>query len=275
MTSDRTRRGLPSPEVSRRHGAHVPRQRPLRVREEIAKSDARVSEYNFGVDVLRMHLLDEQAAAATGWEHVDRSALVLPHGDDLGDSIFASRHHRGYGTRFSAETGPRGGIDADAVIDVAAICEERRSDVAEQTVVFPMREYNFGSALDEFPVGHCSSSYSTPPLGWSSVHTPGGLLHPLSTFTSQQDKSTVRAPRSPSKFSGACARRRTPSRPALVHRASSQIRRSWLPASQTTTSVEIAGSIICRVDAFKSPLSNDIGLHDQGRRPALNDCKTA
>jgi hypothetical protein len=89
-----------------------------------------------------------------GGSHVQPAIIASPYRDDLGDAIFTGRHHGGDRRVFGTESGARPGVDAHARITVAGVGHERRTDVAEKSIVHRVGiEHGFGRS-DQFVVGH-------------------------------------------------------------------------------------------------------------------------
>src|SRR5680860_488433 len=104
--------------------------------------------------------------------------LVTPYRHDGCDPVLARGHHGGDGCVFSAEAGATAGVDAHSVEAVAAIGDEARGDVTEETITDPVRtERRFGGG-DE-PCDQVGVHTPTLPgelaacgsvIGWRDVH---------------------------------------------------------------------------------------------------------
>ena len=101
-------------------------------REQFPQTGGLVStKHNLCVEIRGIDLADELATSSARRQRVEVSALVAPHGDDLGDAVFTGGDHGCYCGVLGAEPGTRAGVDAHALVLSALVGDQSGGNVTQ------------------------------------------------------------------------------------------------------------------------------------------------
>jgi hypothetical protein len=131
--------------------------------EEVAEGCGPVgAEDDLGVEVGRVDLANELAAAAAGCNNV-QAVVASPDRNDLGDLVLAGSHHGGDCGVLRAEATATRRVDADAHMNTPGTGDERRRHITEPPITYLMRMQYSGRGLDQFSVARHVKKLATLP----------------------------------------------------------------------------------------------------------------